>query len=113
MTNCCKLGQVTLQIEVEDTGIGIAPDFCPHVFTPFSQMDGSDSRKYGGTGLGLAVTKCLVDLLGGRIDSLLLIRAKYLLGVITFTSVLDQGSKFSVRVPLDVVEVSPQSLVFF
>lgn len=52
---------------VSDTGIGISPLAAPKIFQPFSQADGSHSRKYGGTGLGLALAKQLVDLMGGEI----------------------------------------------
>lgn len=55
-----------LNFTIVDTGIGIAFDFFPKMFQPFSQMDNSDSRKYGGVGLGLAVSKRLVDLMGGN-----------------------------------------------
>ena len=56
-----------LEYSVKDTGIGIDPSNFETIFDPFRQIDGSATRKYGGTGLGLAVTKKLVDLLGGKI----------------------------------------------
>ncbi|SFM57333.1 PAS domain S-box protein [Methanolobus profundi] len=56
-----------LQISVIDTGIGISPDDQKKIFKPFSQIDSSTSRKYSGTGLGLALVKELVELHKGRI----------------------------------------------
>lgn len=59
---------VTLIVSVEDTGIGIPLRAQDRVFTPFMQADSSTSRNYGGTGIGLSITKCLVELMGGQID---------------------------------------------
>ncbi|MEC4984976.1 MAG: ATP-binding protein [Oscillatoria sp. PMC 1068.18] len=74
-----------LVIRVRDTGIGIPTNKLEQIFAAFEQGDGSISRQYGGTGLGLAVTKELVELHGGEIE---------------VESTLGQGSVFSFSLPL-------------
>lgn len=59
---------VTLMVCVEDTGIGIPFSAQHRVFTPFMQADSSTSRHYGGTGIGLSISKCLVELMHGQIN---------------------------------------------
>lgn len=58
-----------VEISVTDTGIGIKREFLPHLFERFSQEDGSIRRSHGGLGLGLAITKHLVELHGGEISA--------------------------------------------
>lgn len=75
-----------IQFSISDTGIGIPEDALPLIFEPFRQLDSSDSRRYGGTGLGLHVVKRLVELLGGKIS---------------VTSRIDYGSTFQVWLPVE------------
>jgi PAS domain S-box-containing protein len=60
--------EAVVRMCVEDTGIGIAGDKHAVIFESFTQMDGSTTRQYGGTGLGTTISKQLVELMGGRID---------------------------------------------
>jgi len=56
-------------LEVVDTGVGIEPDFLPHVFDRFRQADGSTSRRHGGLGLGLAIADALTKMHGGKLEA--------------------------------------------
>ena len=60
--------QSTLCFRVQDTGIGMVQDFLPKIFDPFSQEDGSTKNKYGSTGLGMAITKNIVEMMNGTIS---------------------------------------------
>jgi len=92
---------VWLRFEVRDTGIGISADILDRLFQPFSQGDPSITRRFGGTGLGLVISKRIVEAMAGR------------MGV---SSVVDQGSLFWVEVPFapaareTVAAVSPEPL---
>ncbi len=73
------------QIEVSDTGIGIAPEFLPHVFDRFAQAHGGINQHHGGLGLGLAITRAMVEMHGGQVEAQ--------------SEGLGHGSRFIVRLP--------------
>ncbi len=100
LSNACKFtkqGQVTLDVErrqadgqewisfrVTDSGIGISEEQMARLFQPFTQADASTTRQFGGTGLGLVITKKFCELMGGEV---------------TVTSVREQGSTFTLTLP--------------
>lgn len=105
LSNACKFtqeGTITLSlfvkdhglhIVVTDTGIGIAAEHQAIIFEPFRQIDMSDTRRYRGTGMGLAITKNYCELLGGTIN---------------VESTLAVGSTFKVCVPMELSMSNPE-----
>jgi len=83
-----RLAKETVVVRVSDTGIGIAPEDLANLFEEFRQVDSSLTRKHEGTGLGLALTRRLVELHGGEI---------------TVESQLGKGSTFTVTLLRDLV----------
>ena len=77
-----------IYIHIKDTGIGMSKEVQEHIFKPFEQADGSTTRKYGGTGLGLTITLKLIEMMNGTLD---------------VDSEEEKGSTFSVILPLDTI----------
>ncbi len=88
------LDKIKLRIAVADSGIGIADEDRNKLFIRFSQVDASDTRKYGGSGLGLVITKQIVELMGGNI---------------TVQSKEGLGSTFIVEVPLKLIKPAQEA----
>ncbi len=86
-----SMDKVKLRIAVADSGIGISDEDKNKLFIRFSQVDSSDTRKYGGSGLGLVITKQIVELMGGNI---------------TVQSKEGLGSTFIVEVPLKLIKAA-------
>ena len=63
-----KKDNAMVQFVISDTGVGIKPEFLPHLFEPFSQESTGTTSAYGGSGLGLAISKSIVDLMDGHIS---------------------------------------------
>ncbi len=82
-------GAQRLRFEIQDTGIGVPEDFQATLFERFEQADGSYARKYGGSGIGLAITKRLAEMMGGAVG---------------FSSRPDQGSTFWIEIDGETVE---------
>jgi PAS domain S-box-containing protein len=82
------------RIDVDDNGVGISPDNLARLFVEFQQLDSSAAKRYQGTGLGLALTKRLVDAQGGRVE---------------VTSIVGQGSTFSAILPRVPISAGPES----
>ncbi|WP_321973631.1 ATP-binding protein [Paratractidigestivibacter sp.] len=80
-------GMVELVFICSDTGIGMSREFQEHIFDPFAQEQASPRTRYPGTGLGMSITKSIVDKMGGTIE---------------FSSAQGEGTTFTVRVPLEI-----------
>ena len=81
--------QAIIEFSVSDTGIGLSPKQQQHIFNPFEQADGSTTRQYGGTGLGLALSSSIVEEMGGKLS---------------VTSTINSGSRFHFSLTCPVVE---------
>ena len=84
-----------IEVAIHDTGIGITPEQVGRLFHDFTQADESTTRRYGGVGLGLAISQRLCHLMGGAI---------------TVKSRIDHGSTFTVRLPADFPDLAPGAI---
>ena len=89
-----KDGVDWIRMSVSDSGIGIPPDKIDHVFDEFSQADETTTRDYGGTGLGLPISRRFCQMMGGDI---------------TVESTVGEGSTFIIQLPLEVAEATGES----
>jgi response regulator RpfG family c-di-GMP phosphodiesterase/signal transduction histidine kinase len=85
-----------IRVAVEDTGIGIPPEQLPSIFERFRQIDGSSTRRYEGTGIGLAIVKEYVELMRGEIS---------------VESQVGRGTRFLVEIPTNLAELVPEAMV--
>jgi PAS domain S-box-containing protein len=90
-----RASETELEVSVKDFGRGIAPEFLPYVFEPFRQQDGSSSRGYGGLGLGLSISRQLVELHGGHI--------------VAHSQGPGHGATFTMAFPASTAQASPDS----
>jgi CheY-like chemotaxis protein/two-component sensor histidine kinase len=86
-----------VELTISDTGIGIKPEFLPHIFERYRQADATITRQYGGLGLGLAIVRNLVELHGGHISA--------------DSAGENQGATFTVSLPIRVVAKTPERQV--
>jgi len=112
LSNACKfteLGTITLDaireksggierlsLDIRDTGIGMTPEQMGKLFQPFSQADVQTARKYGGTGLGLTITKRFCEIMGGEIR----VASEY-----------GRGTVFSVKLPFSASDEKAEALL--
>jgi len=101
---------VEVRFEVQDTGIGIAPEAMSRLFNAFEQADNSMTRKYGGTGLGLRITQRLAELMGGAAGAS---STPGLGSVFWFTAKLKKGASVAndLQAPADLADVDAKALV--
>ncbi|MEM7065481.1 MAG: DAHL domain-containing protein [Cyanobacteria bacterium P01_B01_bin.77] len=80
-----------VEFRIEDTGIGMMPDQLQKIFNAFAQADSSTTRRYGGTGLGLTITKRFIEMMGGTVS---------------VESTVDKGTTFILKIPQTVQELT-------
>jgi PAS domain S-box-containing protein len=86
-------GRYRIEMSVEDTGIGIAPEKLTVIFEKFTQADASTTRRFGGSGLGLSISRSLAELMGGELSA---------------TSEEGEGSRFTLTLEMDKADAVPR-----
>jgi len=93
--------KATFNFEVKDTGIGMSPEHIENIFVPYMQADDTVTRRFGGTGLGLPISKSIVELMGGELS---------------VESSLNVGSRFSFDLTFDLIDDTqynpPEKIIF-
>jgi signal transduction histidine kinase/DNA-binding response OmpR family regulator/HAMP domain-containing protein len=84
---------ITIDFEIKDSGIGMSPDQMDRIYEPFMQAEAGTTRKYGGSGLGLPISKNIIEMMGGKLS---------------IESALGVGSKFSFELTFDTID-APES----
>ena len=97
--------KATIRFVISDTGIGMSPEFLPKIFETFSQEDSSATNKYGSTGLGMPITKNIVELMNGNID----VESEKGIGT-TFTVTITLGESERVTEKTGADEIQPDDM---
>ena len=98
-------GKAVLKLVISDTGIGMSKEFLPHIFDAFSQEDSSSTSLYGSTGLGMPITKSIVELMNGNIS----VDSEKGKGT-TFTVTVTLGESSKQKTEMEDGDLSPQNL---
>ncbi len=101
-----KESEVSLHIAVADTGVGVSPDVVEKIFERFSQADGSSTRKVGGIGLGLTMSKHMAEIMGGRIWLESPLPERFLISDFAASARAGSGTVFHVTLPFRLPESS-------
>ena len=97
--------KATLKFTISDTGIGMSEEYLPHIFEAFSQEDASSTNKYGSTGLGMPITKSIVELMNGNIE----VKSQKGVGTSFFVTVT-LGESRRKNAPMEASQIKPHEM---